>query len=206
MLKLRDVSLERGERKLFAGLATEIDPGRLHLATGGNGTGKTSLLKLMAGLLEPDAGQVLWEDEDLAASDGSWRRDVLLLSHKGGFKLDLTPVENLQLAQALAGGEPWLAADAACERLGLADHNDRPCRDLSAGQRRRLGLARLLLNRARLWLLDEPFANLDAAGRSLLLELLDAHLGGGGGAVVTSHVDIDWPGPAAARIELEPAP
>ena len=205
MLKLRDVSLERGERKLFAGLAAEIHSGRMHLATGGNGTGKTSLLKLMAGLLEPDAGQVLWEDEDLAASDGSWRREVLLLSHKGGFKLDLTPIENLQLAQALAGGEPWLAANAACERLGLAAHGDRPCRDLSAGQRRRLGLARLLLNRARLWLLDEPFANLDAAGRKLLLELLDAHLAGGGGAVVTSHVDSDWPGPAAARIELEPA-
>lgn len=203
MLALRAASLDRGGRRLFAGVDLRVEPGRLYVAAGGNGAGKTSLLKLMAGLLEPAAGTVAWDGVELAEAGGAFRGALMMLGHRHGLKLDLTPVENLELAQALAGGRPLLGPAAACARLGLDEEaRARPCRRLSAGQLRRAALARLLLNEARLWLLDEPFANLDAAGRGLLRELLAAHLAGGGAAALTTHVDMDWGGLAAERIDL----
>ncbi|MBF2734864.1 MAG: heme ABC exporter ATP-binding protein CcmA [Betaproteobacteria bacterium AqS2] len=203
MLALRAASLDRGGRRLFAGVELRLEPGRLYVATGGNGAGKTSLLKLMAGLLEPDAGAVEWDGVELAEAGGGYRGALMLLGHKHGLKLDLTAVENLELAQALAGGRPLLDPAAACAKLGLDEAAcAQPCRRLSAGQLRRAGLARLLLNEARLWLLDEPFANLDAAGRATLRQLLAEHLGRGGTAALTTHVEMDWGDLAAERIEL----
>ena len=183
-LVIEDLALERGSRLLFQGLSARLRAGEALAVVGPNGTGKTSLLRAIAGLLRPAAGRIEFED---AADDGEARRGGLhLLGHLDGLKSARTAREEL-LFQCRWCGAAASAALEAADRLGLARQLDLEVRRLSAGQRRRLALARLIAAPRSLWLLDEPLAPLDAAARALMGEVMSAHLVAGGLIVAAVH-------------------
>ena len=196
----RDLLLIRGDRVLFSGLGFSLGKGELLQVEGPNGSGKTSLMRVIAGLLPPEEGVVRWRDGDVSQERKALHEETIWVGHRPGFKGDLSVVENLRFEAGLRrpGRRPVVEA---LERLGLASLEQLPFRLLSAGQQRRAALARMLLADAVLWLLDEPLTNLDAAGQSLIGELLDAHLAAGGLAVVASHRDLGVEAPVK-RIRL----
>lgn len=189
MLTAHHLTCVRGQRPLFAGLDLRVEPGSWAHVRGANGSGKTSLLRLLAGLARPDAGEVRWNDAPIGSED--FRRELLYLGHGAAVKEDLTALENLRFAAA-ADGTDLSAQDArdALARFGLAGREDLPVRHLSAGQKRRVLLARTLTRAATLWILDEPFTALDTKAVDALLQLVAGHLRGGGMAVLTSHQPI----------------
>lgn len=194
LLSANDLCLLRGDRCLFQQLDFALNPGELLVVEGTNGSGKTSLLRGIAGLLEFAAGHIAWDGEKVSDAYQEFRADLVWLSHRVGFKEELNLLENLKFEAALRSSS-MEKTDAVIERLGLARLTSLPFRYLSAGQQRRVALARLLLTNARLWLMDEPFTNLDRAGQALVAELISEHLAGGGLCIVASHqvVDIDAP-------------
>jgi len=203
-LSLDAVRVERGGRALFAPVSLRLGGGELLRVTGANGAGKTSLLRLMAGLLPPAAGRVCWRGAPLAEQRERFARDRLFLGHEPGLKDGLDPTDNLLAATRLAGHPvaPAQAAQALAE-AGLAPLRRVPVGRLSQGQRRRAALARLALARTQpLWVLDEPFNALDAAATGWLHGLLRAHLARGGCAVVTSHWPLALDGVAARELAL----
>lgn len=187
-LDVRDLACERGERLLFKQLSLTLDSGQMLLVQGGNGQGKTSLLRLLAGLGRPDAGQVCWRGEPVARGRERYHREMAYLGHANGIKDELDPAENLRFKDGLHD-RPFDShkAIATLERLGLARCLDLPCRALSFGQRRRVALAALLLAEARLWILDEPLTGLDVGAVSLVEGLIREHLQTGGLVVATTH-------------------
>jgi heme exporter protein A len=189
LLQGRGLGLVRGERRLFGDLDLAVGSGELLRIEGPNGSGKTSLLRVIAGLIEPDDGELLWRGEPTRDHRQAYHAELAWMGHRTGFKGDLTPMENLRFEAGLSAG--WKpAADPVLERLGLAALRRIPFRLLSAGQQRRLALARLALSGATLWLLDEPFTNLDAAGREQVQALLGQHLAAGGLAIAASHQEL----------------
>ena len=192
--------LFRGDRRLFKGLDFALNRGELLVIEGPNGCGKTSLLRGVAGLLEFDTGDVKWNGQVIDESYQSFRNDVVWLSHRVGFKGDLNLIENLKFE---AGLRPTDGSrfDAVLERLSLNRLASLPFRVLSAGQQRRVALARMLLAKAPLWMMDEPFTNLDRAGQSLVIDLIGEHLSAGGVCVVASHQHIDIDG-STRRVTL----
>jgi len=188
-LALRQVACVRGGRSLFSGLNLQLAGGQLLRVAGANGAGKTSLLRLMCGLLSPTEGEVLWRGQPLAAQREQWGRDLVYLGHAAALKDDLSPLDNL-LTACLLGGQPAHRAGAlqALADAGLRGFERVPARRLSQGQRRRCGLARLVLARSSpLWVLDEPFNALDATATAWLEGLIRAQLLRGGSVVLTSH-------------------
>jgi heme exporter protein A len=178
----------RGERTLFAGLDFSLREGELLRIAGANGSGKTSLLRLLAGLSQPEAGQVKWDGEPISRIVQDYHRALLFLGHHAAVKEELTGAENLQLSAQLDGGEIDRAeVDHALGRFGLKGREDLPVRVLSAGQKRRVLLARLMTRKAKLWVLDEPFTALDTRAVEMLGNLAREHLAQGGMAVITSH-------------------
>jgi|CXWL01.1.fsa_nt_gi heme exporter protein A len=200
MLEITALACERGGARLFSGVSFSLPPGSLLRVRGANGSGKTTLLRTLAGLTRPAAGEVRWRGNPVG--DDS-RREMLFLGHAAAIKDELTVLENLEFSRrisALDASEP--VTRAALERLGIARLASLPARYLSQGQRRRAALARLALSSGvPLWLLDEPFAALDAEGIAQVSELCAAHLAAGGILVLTSHQDA--PIPCAAPQELE---
>jgi len=190
LLTGRNLLLIRGDRALFSDLEFDLGRGEMLQIEGANGSGKTSLLRVIAGLTPPQEGIVRWRDRDVSRKRQALHDDMVWAGHRPGFKGDLTLAENLRFEAGLRrhGVRPL---NTTVKRLGLASLMGLPFRVLSAGQQRRATLARLLLTDAALWLLDEPLTNLDVVGQTLVAELLDAHLAGGGLAVVASHRDLD---------------
>jgi heme exporter protein A len=188
MLTASNLSCTRGDRSLFTGVEVALQPGQWLHVRGANGSGKTSLLRLLAGLSQPALGEIRWDGKAVAEDAEAFRTDLLFLGHHAAVKEDLTALENLQLASELDGAElPRAEAIEALRRFGLQGREDLPVRVLSAGQKRRVLLARLVTRKARLWVLDEPFTALDTRAVQLLATLIGEHVGGGGMAVVTSH-------------------
>lgn len=188
-LELRAVGCARGGRRLFDGVSLRLETGQWLKVTGDNGTGKTSLLRMLAGLLPPASGQVLWRGQPLEVQRERLGLECLFLGHAPAVKDDLSALENLLAACALAGEpvEPGQALQAL-EQAGLRAQALQPLRRLSQGQRRRCALARLPLARRRpLWILDEPFSALDTPSCDWLSEQVRAHIDRGGMAVLTSH-------------------
>ena len=200
MLEARELACLRGERAVFAGVSFRLPPGGALLLTGANGAGKSSLLRLLAGLLRPAAGAVLWGGGDALADRAEHARRLRYLSPQDALKPALTARESLAFAARLHGGDGG-DADAALGALALLPLADLPVRLLSTGQRRRLALARLALAPAApLWLLDEPTLGLDAAAVSRLGDLLARHRGRGGAVVAATHLPLPLPGAAGLRL------
>jgi heme exporter protein A len=189
MLEGQELACWRGERTVFAGLSFRLEAGGALLLTGANGAGKSSLLRLLAGLLPAAEGRLLWEGEDALADRVTHARRLRYLGHGDALKPSLTAAENLGFYAKLWGGEiaPALAA------LGLTGLSDLPARVLSSGQKRRLALARLALAPAALWLLDEPTVGLDAASVERLGALLADHRGRGGMVLAATHLPLPLP-------------
>lgn len=202
MLTATDLVCSRGERPLFAPLQFAIGPGCwLHLQ-GENGAGKTTLLRTIAGLARADHGELRWHGTPIARAGADYRRALIYIGHAAALKDELDALENLALMLALDGLCP--TEDAlldALEHLHLAGREHLPVRQLSAGQKRRVLLAKLMLRPAALWLLDEPFAALDAEGIGLLNALVAGQLARGGIVVLTSHQPVDLPNGQALTLE-----
>lgn len=194
-ITVSDLSCRRGERVLFAGLHFVVPPGELLLLRGPNGVGKTTLLLALAGVVRPDAGTISVTGRGEDDRPGA---DLHLLSHQAAIKARLTVEENLLFWADLFAGDRALVAPSL-EAAGLAHIAGLEAGHLSAGQTRRLALARLLVADRPIWLLDEPTSALDAEGEQLVLRLLDAHLKRGGIAVAATHHDIHVPPPANVR-------
>lgn len=177
----------RGERMLFSALNLSLHPGRLVQVDGANGSGKTSLLRILCGLALPSAGEVLWQGQPISRIRDVFMAEIVYIGHKHGVKDDLTPVENLRIARGLARPVATASIHDALDRVGLTEFTHAPARTLSAGQRRRVALSRLLATQARLWVLDEPLAALDTMGVALVQEILSEHLHEGGMAIITTH-------------------
>ena len=200
LLEARAVSFHRQDEPVFAPLDFQLHTGELALVEGDNGSGKTTLLRMLAGLLHLGAGELLWRGEalqrDLCAGD------ILFLGHQLGLKADLSPRENLRVATGLHGTRDGTDIASLLAEIGLRGYEDEPVRRLSAGQKKRAALARLAMLPATLWLLDEPYANLDRAGIALVNDMLERHTGAGGAAMVTSHGTVSFHDGEPRRIRM----
>lgn len=193
LLELRNLSCERDERTLFSALNTMFYAGQVVQVLGPNGSGKTTLLRVLAGVNRDYHGDILCRGEPLAKMAWEFANDLLYLGHLAGVKKSLTPLENLQWYAALQGAVDDEQLIAALAQVKLAGYEDTPCYQLSAGQLRRVALARLAFNKATLWILDEPFTALDKSGVVQLGSQLAAHAEAGGLVLITSHQDIQLP-------------
>lgn len=194
MLTAHGLSCICGERRLFSGLDFSVGPGEWLHVQGENGAGKTSLLRILASLSPPAEGEIRWRGEPIASLAEDYRRELLFLGHHGAVKEELTPYENLILAARLDGTElDEAAALQALARFGLRGREDLAVRFLSAGQKRRVLLARLAVRKATLWILDEPFTALDIKAVEMLSGLIVEHVTQGGIAILTSHQTIPLP-------------
>jgi heme exporter protein A len=205
-LTIHSLACERSERWLFKGLSFGLSASQLLLVQGGNGQGKTSLLRLLTGLGRPDAGEVRWRGEPIARCRDRYHREMAYLGHANGIKDDLNPVENLRFHVALHG-RPFEQAQAldTLKRLGLSRCLDLPCRALSFGQRRRVALSALLLAGASLWILDEPLTGLDVTAVALVEGLIRDHLHAGGMVVATTHQVMNLAGVDVQRLVVGPS-
>lgn len=192
MLEAIDLSYVRGDRCLFRGLNLSVEPGQILFVEGANGCGKTSLLRLLVGLGWPARGDVLWQGRPIRQQREHYAMCLLYLGHLVALKEELSAAENLLADACLAGLVEVTGSQVllALDQCGLRSVAGLPVRALSAGQRRRAGLARLLLHPPPLWILDEPFVALDKTAVELLRDRLEIHLSGGGMAVVASHQDV----------------
>lgn len=205
LLELRNLACERGGRTLFDGVNLRLPAGGLLRVRGANGAGKTSLLRMLCGLLQPSRGDVLWRGEAVSALREEFGRELVYLGHAAALKDDLSPLENLLDACRFGGFQATEdAALRALAQAGLRGHEDTQVRRLSQGQRRRSALARLAVapGRAALWVLDEPFNALDVGAVAWLGGLVQAHLLAGGLAVLTSHQDVAIDGVAPQELSL----
>ena len=182
-----DLECIRGDRILFSHLNIEIPPGKILQIEGRNGCGKTSLLRLLSGVMMPSEGEILWNGEDIREDRATFYADAAYLGHHNGIKGELTALENLHFAQALSASKSDDDLFEILARLSLRGYEDIPCRHLSAGQNRRVALARLLATEAKLWILDEPFTALDRKGIQLVEEIFESHVAEGGIIVLTTH-------------------
>ncbi len=207
MLEVFGLGCSRGERVLFRGVSFKLEArGLLHVA-GANGSGKTSLLRILCGLGAADAGEVRWRGEPIRALRESYWRELVYMGHANALKDDLSATENLLLACALAGRAATPAAAApALDAFGLAACAHLPVRALSQGQKRRATLARLALSmQAPLWILDEPLAALDVAAVRYLEDVLLAYADGGGSVIFTTHQDAAIGSRVPQRVDLDAA-
>ena len=193
-LELRDLQCVRGSRLLFSDVSAAVPAGKMLRVQGENGSGKTSLLRMVCGLATPDRGEVLWQDQRIARLREEFNLQLVYLGHAPALKDDLSALENLQASGGLAGlACSESEAASALAQAGLRGRERLPARVLSQGQRKRAGLARLALSAASaLWVLDEPFNALDEAACVWLQGLISAQLGCGGVVVLTSHQGRAW--------------
>ncbi|MBI5751165.1 MAG: cytochrome c biogenesis heme-transporting ATPase CcmA [Hydrogenophilales bacterium] len=202
MLEAAHLTCQRGERTLFTNLSFTLGAGELLQVAGPNGSGKTSLLKLLCGLSHSVAGEIRWQGKPAHGED--FRRQLFYLGHQHAVKEELSALENLHISTDLAG-EPLTDEEAldALDRMGLAGREHLPAKVLSQGQKRRVALARLLVSKAPLWILDEPLTALDVGAVDLIQSRLAEHLAHQGLVVLTTHQALHVPGVTPRRIELE---
>ena len=203
MLEAVNLGCIRGDRRLFKGLNFSANPGELIELRGANGSGKTSLLRILSGLAAPAEGEVRWQGKNIGSLGEEYSEAIAYLAHQNGVKDELTATENLRIANGVAGialSKP--EAQAVLERVGLGHQQNLPVRLLSAGQRRRVALARFLTSKGKLWLLDEVLTSLDAAAVKLSRQFIDDHLSNGGIAIIATHQELDLSADSVQRIDL----
>lgn len=202
-LEIDGLSCIRGDRTLFRGLDFTLVDGEMLHVKGLNGSGKTTLLRALAGLLLPADGEIRWHGGNIRRLREEYTRHLLYLGHLNGIKGDLTAVENLRIGSILDGfALDERRAWEVLGEIGLRGHEDLPSKHLSQGQKRRVALARLLVNKARIWILDEPFTALDVAAVELLQAVVNHHVENGGMAIVTTHQEVAMIGKHTRAIEL----
>ena len=200
-LEADNLSCIRDDRLLFENLSFRINTGEAIALEGRNGTGKTSLLRILCGLRRPDEGEVRWHGLPIEKNYVDYYTHMAFVGHMDGIKKELSAMENLRLSRSLCGsGE--MTIEEALETLNLIGYEDIPTFYLSAGQRRRAALARLLATDARLWILDEPFTSLDREGIALVERLMDSHVGNGGSMIMTSHHEVHLTTPDVRVLNL----
>ena len=193
-LSARAIHVWRGDRHVLRGVSLDILPGEVVHVAGPNGTGKTTLLRVLAGLLPAEEGTVGWRGQPIRRVRDEYDAELAYLGHENALKGDLTAFENLHYSVGIRRVLPAEEVDATLDRLGILRCRDLPARVLSAGQRRRLAMSRILLLGATLWVLDEPFTNLDVAGVRLFSALIGEHVRSGGGVVLAAHQGLEIPG------------
>ena len=201
-LEAHDLMCIRDDRTLFENLSFRVTPGEVLLLEGRNGSGKTSLLRILCGIRLPEAGNITWDGEDIFELGPDYHAYTAYVGHRDGVKLDLTATENLTMAKGLGDPNNNMTIDEALDRVDLSGFEDSLARNFSAGQQRRLSLARLLVTRARLWILDEPFTSLDTHGISVVESLFSHHLANGGMLAMTSHHAVNLDTAAVHRLNL----
>ncbi|MEA1050687.1 cytochrome c biogenesis heme-transporting ATPase CcmA [Lamprobacter modestohalophilus] len=203
MLDVSDLACRRGERLLFSGLSFQVPAETLLHVRGRNGSGKTTLLRALCGLLRADAGSIRWRGERIRDLAEDYNRDLLYFGHLNGIKADLTGLENLRIASILDQDPADEGAIfAALSRIGLEGFEDLPTRMLSQGQKKRVALARLILSKAPLWILDEPFTALDVDAVDLLQQLIAEQVARGGSVILTTHQEVPLTSGAIQRLTL----
>jgi heme exporter protein A len=202
LLEAQGLAFARNDEPIFGPLDFALHAGEVVLIEGDNGAGKSTLLRVLSGLLAPSAGEIRLRGEPLTLARLS--PQVALLSHQSGLKHELTALENLRFAAGLHGQRKGISPMTALAGVGLDGYADVATRQLSAGQKKRVALARVLLAPVALWLLDEPYANLDLDGIRLVNRLLERHANGGGAALITSHGAYAYTSGTPRRIPLKP--
>lgn len=202
-LSARNITVFRGERCLIKNLTLDLREGEILHLIGPNGCGKTSLLRVLAGLSVPEDGELLWQDRPVAQSLTLFQQQLGWLGHHAGLKSDLTLLENLQFDNALRRRLSDAQLINVLTTLGIEQRLDVPAGALSAGQRRRAALARVLVSQSPLWMLDEPLTNLDNAGRIMTLDLMRQHVLAGGAIIFAAHQDVVIDGVTVRRLEWQ---
>ncbi len=198
-LQANHLSCIRDDRILFSGLSFSLEPGQVLLLEGKNGCGKTSLLRILCGFREADEGEILWCER--AVNDSRYHADMAYIGHLDGIKKELSVLENLKMSLAISRPGKF-DIERALDKVHLSGYEDTLVQALSAGQKRRLSLARLLVTHNVLWILDEPFTSLDRQGIKLIESLMLEHVGDGGMIVLTSHHDLTLHAADIQRIDL----
>jgi len=201
LLQTVELGCVRDDRTLFEGLNLIVEKSGMLLVEGRNGCGKTSLLRILTGLSLPESGSVLWRGSPIEKLGADYYEQVNYVGHHDGIKRELTCLENLRLVQAMGKPVP-IDLDDALDRVNLYRFGENFVATLSAGQKRRLALARLIVTEARMWILDEPFTSLDKASMALFQQLFERHLQDDGVIVMTSHHDIEMPDSNIQRLDL----
>lgn len=200
-LQAEAIECSRDDRLLFADLSLQLCGGEALILEGRNGTGKTTLLRILCGLRRPDEGEVRWDGVPIEECAVDFHRHMVYVGHLDGIKRELTALENLRVLQTLSG-KGRLTIEEALEAVRLGGFEDIPVHYLSAGQKRRAELARLLVTDARLWVLDEPFTSLDVHGIELVESLMAKHIASGGAMVMTSHHQVNLSTGVIKRLNL----
>ncbi len=200
-LEARELSCIRDDRILFEGLSFKLGPAQTLLIEGRNGSGKTSLLRILCGIRMPDSGSIHWNGGDIYKLATGYNADTAYVGHKDGIKLELTAEENLVFARSL-GTPADISTAQALEQMELGGYDDVQAINLSAGQKRRLSLARLLITRSALWILDEPFTSLDTHGIAMVEAMATDHLSRGGMLALTSHHQVQLNDADIQRLNL----
>lgn len=203
-LEVKNLQCRRGEKELFSNLSFTLKSNQLIRIEGQNGSGKTTLLRTLCGLFEADSGEVLWQASSIKKLAEEYFKDIFFLGHHNAIKADLSALENLGINTALAGqkfSEDELLK--ALDEIGLFGSEYKPTAHLSQGQKRRVALAALLLTKAKLWILDEPFVALDGFAVKLLQNLIAKHIEDGGMVILTTHQDVPLLSGEILRVNLD---
>ena len=202
MLEARAITCVKGDRLLFEDLNLQLRPGQVCQVRGGNGAGKTTLLRILCGLSLPDSGDVLWAGSSIRQDPGQFQADLAYIGHSNGIKMDLTARENLAFSLTMQSASANASIDDAIANVGLGGSEHLLCRLLSAGQRRRVAIARLYLTRAFLWVLDEPLGAIDADGVQDIEKVLEEHLSRDGMVIMTTHQPLHLLQGAVCTVQL----
>ncbi|MGF1695950.1 cytochrome c biogenesis heme-transporting ATPase CcmA [Vibrio lamellibrachiae] len=204
MLEVKKLTAIRDERVLFESLSFQINEGELVQVEGRNGTGKTTLLRIITGLGDRDEGDIFWNQENIESNRDAFHQELLFLGHQTGVKRELTAFENLHFYQSIhsPSSRDKETIFKALTKVGLAGREDVPVAQLSAGQQRRVALARLWLSNQKLWILDEPLTAIDKQGVKVLEALFLEHAENGGIVILTTHQDMFTDNPKLRKIKL----
>lgn len=201
-LSVRELACVRGGRELFSGLTFSVSAGEVAQIEGANGAGKTTLMRTLCGLSQFESGEIAWNEISIGENPEAWHASMAYVGHAHAVKSELSVVENLRVFSRLSAVRQGITLADAVERVGLAGYDDELCKTLSAGQRRRAGLARLVIADVTIWVLDEPYTALDVKGVAIVNALIADHAARGGSVILSSHQAVSIDGVDVSRIAL----